>query len=194
MAISHSAAEPRSFKPQVDFSRIAKCALDHAHSLVPAWCPGGQRQGQEWLALNPKRADRSPGSFRINLATGKWADFAVGRQGGDLIALFAYLNDLTQAEAAETLAKQLRIEPTGRNGKGGSAKAKSSGKIAATYSYLDEQGDKLFEVVRYEPKDLRQRRTNGKGGWIWNTKGVRPVPYHLPEVTARVYRGGGEGR
>jgi KaiC/GvpD/RAD55 family RecA-like ATPase len=59
----------------------------------------------------------------------------------------------------------------------------SNGKrIEAEYGYLDESGRLLFEVVRYNPKDFRQRRPDGKGGWIWNLEGVRRVLYNLPEV------------
>jgi hypothetical protein len=36
--------------------------------------------------------------------------------------------------------------------------------------------------VRFEPKDFRQRRPDGTCGWTWNVKGVRPVPYRLPEL------------
>jgi 5S rRNA maturation endonuclease (ribonuclease M5) len=61
--------------------------------------------------------------------------------------------------------------------------------IAATYDYLDESGNLLYQVVRYEPKDFRQRRPDGKGGWIWNTKGIEPVPYRLPEVLAAIKEG-----
>ena len=57
-------------------------------------------------------------------------------------------------------------------------------KIVATYRYCDERGDLLYEVVRYVPKDFRQRRPDGKGGYIWNMQGVRLVPYRLPELIA----------
>ena len=55
-------------------------------------------------------------------------------------------------------------------------------KIVNTYDYRDESGILLFQVVRYEPKAFRQRRPDGKGGWIWNLDGVRRVPYRLPEL------------
>lgn len=55
-------------------------------------------------------------------------------------------------------------------------------KIVATYPYYDELGELLFEVVRMEPKTFRQRQPDGRGGWVWNLKGVRPVPYHLSEI------------
>ena len=42
----------------------------------------------------------------------------------------------------------------------------------------------LFEVVRYEPKDFRQRRPDATAldGWTWNTKGVEKVLFRLPEI------------
>jgi DNA primase len=56
-------------------------------------------------------------------------------------------------------------------------------RIEAVYNYCDEKGRLLFQVVRLcDPKDFRQRRPDGKGGWIWNLKGVRRVPYRLPEL------------
>jgi len=54
------------------------------------------------------------------------------------------------------------------------------------YSYVGENGTPLYEVVRYEPKDFRQRRPDGRGGWIWNLEGVGRVLYNLPEVLATV--------
>lgn len=54
--------------------------------------------------------------------------------------------------------------------------------IRATYQYRDEAGTLLFETVRCEPKDFRQRRPDGQGGWIWNLDGVRRVLYRLPEL------------
>ena len=49
-----------------------------------------------------------------------------------------------------------------------------------TLAWRDESGSVLFEVVRYAPKDFRQRRPNGKGDWIWNLSNARRVPYRLP--------------
>ncbi|MGD9719888.1 MAG: DUF3987 domain-containing protein [Pirellulales bacterium] len=57
--------------------------------------------------------------------------------------------------------------------------------IAATYDYRDEHGELLFQVVRFDPKDFRQRRPKPGGGWVWSVKGVRVVPYRLPELLAR---------
>jgi putative DNA primase/helicase len=56
--------------------------------------------------------------------------------------------------------------------------------IVATYDYVDEQGRLLFQVLRYDPKEFRQRQPDGKGGWLWKVKGVRRVPYRLRELLA----------
>jgi hypothetical protein len=54
-------------------------------------------------------------------------------------------------------------------------------RIVAEYDYTDEHGNLLYQVVRYQPKDFKQRRPDGRGGWTWR-KGARQVLYHLPEV------------
>lgn len=39
-------------------------------------------------------------------------------------------------------------------------------------------------LPRYEPKQFKQRRPDGKGGWLWNLDGVRRVLYRLADVLA----------
>ncbi len=95
----------------INFARIADAALDHADRLARRWLPDGRCEGTEWVARNPRREDRRLGSFKINLKTGRWSDFATGDAGGDLIALAAYLFHLDQAEAARKIAAALGIDP-----------------------------------------------------------------------------------
>jgi DNA-binding MarR family transcriptional regulator len=54
--------------------------------------------------------------------------------------------------------------------------------LTKIYDYTDEGGQLLFQALRYAPKDFRQRRPDGRGGWISNLDGVRRVPYRLPEL------------
>ena len=61
--------------------------------------------------------------------------------------------------------------------------------IAATYPYVNEDGDLLYEVVRWDPKDFRQRRPDGRGGWLWSLGDTRRVLYRLPEVRAGIDAG-----
>lgn len=58
------------------------------------------------------------------------------------------------------------------------------GRIVATYDYCDAKGDLLFQVLRYEGKEFRQRRPNGNGGWIWKLGRTPRVLYRLPELIA----------
>jgi hypothetical protein len=95
----------------IAFRRIAEAARTNCAAIVMQWLPRGKRVGPEWCALNPRRNDRRIGSFRINLRTGAWADFAIDESGGDLIALAAYLYGLSQAEAALKIAQMLGVNP-----------------------------------------------------------------------------------
>jgi putative DNA primase/helicase len=61
--------------------------------------------------------------------------------------------------------------------------------VVATYDYTDEQGELLFQVVRFAPKDFRQRRSDGVGGWEWKLGDTRRVLYRLPRVLEAVRRG-----
>jgi hypothetical protein len=54
--------------------------------------------------------------------------------------------------------------------------------LVATYDYRDEAGNLLYQTVRYAPKDFRQRRPDGAGGWTWNLDGVQRVLYRRPEL------------
>ena len=77
--------------------------------MLRRWLPDGRLAGREYEARNPRRADRRPGSFRINVISGKWADFATGDGGGDVVSLAAYLSGTGQAEAARALAGMLGV-------------------------------------------------------------------------------------
>ena len=96
-------------KGRIDFGAINAAALAELPALLSRWLPGGRQVGHEFVVRNPKRADKRPGSFRINVRTGKWADFATGDRGGDVVSLAAYLSGAGQAEAARSLADMLRV-------------------------------------------------------------------------------------
>lgn len=76
-------------------------------------------------------------------------------------------------------------------------KQKCSGELTDTffydyYDYTDENRNLLFQVVREQHRDGKrfyQRQPDGKGGWINNIKGVKIVPYRLPEVIKAVQQG-----
>lgn len=94
---------------RVDFAMLDRIALGRLPEILARWLPAGRIEGREYVALNPKRADRQPGSFKVNLDTGRWADFATGDKGGDAISLAAYLAGCSQVEAARRLAVMLGL-------------------------------------------------------------------------------------
>jgi hypothetical protein len=62
--------------------------------------------------------------------------------------------------------------------------------LVKTYDFTDEQGALLFQVCRFQytiegklKKSFRQRTPDKskRDGWRWGAKGVRQVPYRLPE-------------
>jgi hypothetical protein len=95
---------------RVDFAEVNRVALGRLRDILDRWLPDGRVVAREYEALNPRRPDRRRGSFRVNLDTGRWADFATGDKGGDPVSLAAYLHDLSQIEAARKLAVMLGLD------------------------------------------------------------------------------------
>ena len=132
---------------------------------------------------------RTRGSLAVEIGgekKGTWFDHEANEGGGVLDLLRKQLR-LQGAEAFEWLRKEIggpfteprttvRPQPFGIG-------ATPSG-IVATYDYADADGVIAFQVVRYAPKDFRQRRPDGKGGWVPNLQGVELVPYRLPDLLA----------
>jgi len=115
------------------------------------------------------------GSLAIEIAgdkRGEWYDHE-NKIGGGVLDLVRKHTGLSNGEAAEWLVSELGVRIEAK------PQAKTKRRIVATYDYRDEAGELLFQVVRFEPKDFRQRRPDGQGGWTWRVKGVRQVPYRL---------------
>ena len=98
--------------PRPDFSAINRAALPHLEGLCRRWLPGGKRIGHEWTCGNLR--GEAGASCKVNLRTGRWADFATGEKGGDVVSLAAAVHRLPQAEAARNLARMFGIRAEGR--------------------------------------------------------------------------------
>ncbi len=123
-----------------------------------------RKNGNGWAAQCPAHQDKNP-SLRI----------AEGQDGRILLTCFA---GCSAEEIVEVLGLEMSDLFVHR--------ANGAGKrqTVATYDYADETGKLLFQVVRYDPKDFRARRPDGKGGWVWNLGGVPRVLYGLPSLSA----------
>ena len=96
---------------RIDFERVNRSALARAVAVVRGLLPEGRLEGHEYVARNPLRSDRRLGSFKVNVSTGRWADFATGDGGGDLVSLAAFVSGLPQREAAIRLAESMGVSP-----------------------------------------------------------------------------------
>ena len=91
----------------INFDALGSKLLGACENYLHSWLPNGRKESHEYVAINPRRADASLGSFKINTNTGAWADFSSGDKGGDLISLYAYINGIEQAAAAKQLMEML---------------------------------------------------------------------------------------
>jgi predicted P-loop ATPase len=86
----------------IEFSDLARQLLNNAPSLLSQWLPGGKIIGREYVCAD---LGGGPGrSLSINLTTGRWADFAAGISGGDLISLYAAIHGIGQHDALLALS------------------------------------------------------------------------------------------
>jgi hypothetical protein len=93
----------------IDFANINRAAIAALPGVLARIVPGGKIVAHEYTVRNPTRADRHAGSFKINLRTGRWADFVTGDKGGDPVSLCAYVEGVSQGEAARRLARMLGL-------------------------------------------------------------------------------------
>ncbi|HUY32962.1 MAG TPA: DUF3987 domain-containing protein [Pirellulales bacterium] len=129
--------------------------------------PDARQAGKGWSARCPAHEDR-----HASLSV------AEGDDGRALVYCHAgcTVDEICAAVGLRVADLMPPVDPPKRNGKP---------RIVATYDYCDEAGELQFQVVRYEPKDFRQRRPKAGGGWDWSVKGARGVPYRLPELLAQ---------
>ena len=93
------------------FSRVHEQAMPFLPAILRRVLPQGKVDGREYLALNPRRADSALGSFKVNLLTGRWADFAVNASGGDVTSLVAYVLCLSQSDAERAVLRMIGGAP-----------------------------------------------------------------------------------
>jgi hypothetical protein len=133
-----------------------------------------KRLGHELLYQCPNHDDQRP-SLKINDEKNVWMCGPCGTGGNpwQLAAFIAGLSADDKPGVRRWLRERGLIDGNDRGG--------GERRIVATYDYRDESGKLLFQTVRYQPKNFRQRRPDGGGGWVWSLDGVRLVPYRLPE-------------
>lgn len=130
----------------------------------------GRKAGNGWSAKCPAHEDRN-------------ASLSVAEGQDGCVLLKCHAGCASDAVVAAIGIRMADLFPPRTNTTG------AARRIVATYPYHDETGRMLFEAVRYAPKDFRQRKPNGAGGWKWTLAGVRLVPFRLPETLAAISEG-----
>jgi RecA/RadA recombinase len=118
------------------------------------------------------------GSKSIDLEKGTWYDHEQNEGGGvsDLIK-----KETGGAKIEAWMSENLGIHLTPRASKTEDLRPIIPRRIKEVYPYVNAYGEIVYEVLRFEPKDFRQRRLeNGKH--VWNLQGVTPLPYNLPAI------------
>ena len=103
------------------------------------------------------------GSLSIKKADDTWYDHEAC-EGGGVFDFVAREQGGTRADAARWCKERGHIAPDN----------------AKSWDYRDEHGTLLYRVIRSEPKRFKQQAADGS----WSIKGVRRVPYRLPELRA----------
>ena len=128
--------------------------------------PDARQTSNGHIAKCPAHKDRRPS---LTIGTGD--------DGRVLLKCFA---GCTTAAIVEALGLTMAdLFPAKGNGDG--QRSATGRREVAAYPYRSATGELLYETVRYEPKDFRQRRPDGDG-WIWNLGDVARVLYRLPEL------------
>lgn len=145
---------------------MAVSSLDGLASIVEQaiWERQAHKDGAEVRFLCPAHDDHHP-SARWHPEKHTWYCDACGAGGGvvDLAKLLGLYEDRSNSHTG----------------------FRPDDEIVATYDYRDADGALVFQAVRYAaPKEFRQRRPDGNGGWIRNLKGVNRILYRLPELLA----------
>jgi hypothetical protein len=135
---------------------------------------GVRPAGTGWLAFCPAHEDRAKPSLSVTVEGSRLLVHCfVGCTPEAIVrALGLRMRDLF-LDGAGTAPREDTGEPV-------DAPSHAS-RVVATYDYRDEQGDRLYQVLRFEPKAFRPRRPDGR----WGLGDARRVLYRLPDLAGQ---------
>ncbi len=113
------------------------------------------------------------GSKELDIQRGVYFDFEENHGGGVVDIVRRYGPQTISGSVADVLQREFGIS---KQTEAALAPAKFIEKI---YEYYNSDGEMAYQVLRYSPKAFRQRRPDGKGGWLWNMNDVEPLPFNL---------------
>lgn len=124
-----------------------------------------QTQTREWRGQCIVHNGKGP-NFSVKSDTGQAHCHSQCSRGWDIISLEM---ELFGCDFVKAKAEVFRII-------GRPAPSREDADVEARYDYVDADGKLLYQVIRKHGKKFLQRRPDGVGGWIWNLRGMTPVP------------------
>ncbi len=159
---------------------------DALYELVLPKLDGIKKSGGNYMARCPAHDD---GSASLSLGVGKEHPVVFHCHAGcspdDILAKL----NLGWDDLSKPRERSDRDDWQGR--RSGPLVPSGAARWAATYEYVDENGNLLFQVCRSPEKKFLQRRPDptAKDGWSWKLGDTRRVPYRLPQVIQAVAEG-----
>lgn len=162
----------------MNFDGLNHKLLPNASSLLVDWLPGGKIAGSEYEAATLWGGKGK--SVKVNIKTGKWAEFAGDEKGTDLVSLYAAIKGLSQRDAYIALGGESDSSPSLRH--------PVLGIPSAFWSYRSTSGTQTILIVaRYEGKDGKTFLPWIPNGTGW--KNAYPPPlrplYGLDQLASR---------
>jgi putative DNA primase/helicase len=128
-----------------------------------------KKAGSGYMLACEWHEDSDPSMSLFKGSDGNWRYFCHGCGAkGDTVRYLQVKKGMTFVDAVNYLTAEAKSAP-----------AKPI--VAATYDYCSAEGELLYQVLRYQPKDFRVRRPT-QNGWAWNLKDIKRVLYRLPEL------------
>lgn len=160
----------------LDFKGLNEVLLTFVGELLLAWLPGGNMISSDEFACADLQGGSSRrgsgGSLRVNIKTGKWADFATGEKGTDLISLYQAITGQDMKQAFNELKRiagkdytalpvnprkytrimesaESTLVPPPKDAPPPNFVSQRWGSPTGIWTYRDEVGTVLFHVARY---------------------------------------------
>lgn len=146
----------------IDFDRLPQFTAAIARALL----------GEPTKATKTELRYRTHGSLSIDIAKASYFDHEASEGGG----ICQLIEKETGKPGPEWIAAHFPalVKPNG------------SDPVVATYVYQDADGTELMRKPRTRRKNFWLEHPDGRGGWTKGIKGIKRVPYRLPELTEAI--------
>jgi hypothetical protein len=135
------------------------------------------KNGRAHCPFHPPDENPSFAVFQTDGGTWLWKCHHDGEASGSIIDFVSRKDRITVSAAIQKIKRLEGIEDHP------APSPKPERKVSALYDYKDASGKLIFQKIRYIPKTFNCRRPDGEN-WIYNTQGIKALPYRWDKVHA----------